>query len=59
VTDGCGEVVCTFLRFFVVCATKGVVTSWTRVFVIESEDLLGGLFSEANRYVGLPLYLER
>jgi hypothetical protein len=58
-TDGCGEVVCTFLQFFVVGATKCVVTSWTRVFVVESEDLIGELFSEANRYVGMPLYLGR
>jgi len=57
-TDGYGEVVCTFLKFFVVSATKDV-TSWTRVFVVESEDLLGGLFSEANRYVVMPFYLVR
>jgi len=58
-TDGCGEFGFTFLQFFVVSATKSIVTSWTRVFVVESEDLLGGLFSEANRYVGMPLYLGR
>jgi len=57
-TDGYGEVVCTFLQFFV-SATKGIVTSWARIFVVESEDILGGLFSEANRYVGMPLYLGR
>jgi hypothetical protein len=56
-TDGYGEVVCTFLQFSVVSATKDVVTSWARVFVVESEDLLGGLFSEANRYVVMPFYL--
>lgn len=48
-----------FVQFFVVSAMKGVVTSWTRFFVAESEDLLIGLFSEANRYVGMPLYLGR
>lgn len=58
-TEGYGEVVRTFLQFFVVSATKGVVTSWTRVFVVESEDLLLGLFSEANKYVGMPFYLGR
>jgi hypothetical protein len=58
-TDGCGEVVCTFMQLFVVNATKGVVTSWTRVFIVESEDLLGRLLAEAKRYVGMPLYLGR
>jgi hypothetical protein len=37
-TGGCtsSEVVCTFMQLFVVNATKGVVTSWTRVFILES-----------------------
>ena len=58
-TDGCGEVACTFLQVFVVNATKGVVTSWTHAFVVENEDLIGGLFSKANKYRDMPLYLGR